>query len=217
MADLGSGAGGDAEQGAAAPEEPLEKGIDEPVMMRKGMRLVPFQMQILECKTTPLLWETANVMAAPLKVGVVQPAGAHPLPLGLQVLHAYTRLKIGSNKVSVIVCNMSDSPIFLTKGVQVAHIVSALPVPSAELSPEMKATLVEEAWPEPMSVAARQEKLLEKLNLDGVSNWTPWTTAAVRELILAFHDIFALDGNELGCMSAIEHEICISNGEPFKE
>ena len=174
-------------------------------------------MQILECKTTLLLGETAHVMVTPLKVGTVQPAGAHPLPPGLHVLHVYTRLKMGGNKVSVIVCNMSDSLIFLKKGVQVACIVSALPVPSAELSLEMEATLGEEAWPEPMSVAVCQEKLLEKLNLDGVSNWTPWNAAAMRELILAFHDIFMLDGNKLSCMSTIEHEICKSDGEPFKE
>ena len=39
---------------------------------------------------------------------------------------------------------------------------------------------------------------------------------ATRELILAFHDIFVLDGNELECTSAIGHKICI-NSEPFKE
>ena len=49
MADLGSGAGGDAEAGMVASEEPLEKGIDKPVMMREGLRLGPFQMEILEC------------------------------------------------------------------------------------------------------------------------------------------------------------------------
>ena len=78
MTDLDSGAGGDTEEGTVAPEEPLEKGIDEPVMMREGVRLGLFQMQILECKTTPLLWETAHVMVAPLKAGMVQPAGASP-------------------------------------------------------------------------------------------------------------------------------------------
>ena len=112
---------------------------------------------------------------------------------------------------------MSDSHIFLKKGVQVAHIVSASLVPSAELSPEMEAALGEEAWPEPMSVAVHQKKLLEKLNLDGLSHWTPQKAAAARELVLAFHDIFALDGDELSCMSAIEHEIHISDGKPFKE
>ena len=70
---------------------------------------------------------------------------------------------------------------------------------------------------EPMIVTAQQEKLLEKLNFDGLSNWTPRNAAAARELVLAFHDIFTLDGNELGCTSAIEHKIRINDSEPFKE
>ena len=40
---------------------------------------------------------------------------------------------------------------------------------------------------------------------------------AVRELVLAYHDMFVLESNELGCTSAIEHEICIKNDKPFKE
>ena len=39
----------------------------------------------------------------------------------------------------------------------------------------------------------------------------------MRELVLAYHDVFALERNELGCTSAIEHEIRIENGESFKE
>ena len=35
--------------------------------------------------------------------------------------------------------------------------------------------------------------------------------------MLAFHDVFALDGNELGCTSIVEHEIQITDSEPFKE
>ena len=60
-------------------------------------------------------------------------------------------------------------------------------------------------------------KLLEKLNLDGLAHWSPENAAVARELVLAYHDVFALESNELGCTSAIEHEICIENGEPFKE
>ena len=92
-------------------------------------------------------------------------------------------------------------------------VVSTLPVPPVELSPEMEATIGTETMQEPMSVTACQEKLLEKLNLDGLSNWTPRNAAAVKELVLTFHDIFALEGNELGCMSVI----CINDSEPFKE
>ena len=68
-----------------------------------------------------------------------------------------------------------------------------------------------------MLVVARQEKLLEKLNLDGLAHWSPGNVAAVRGLVLAYHDVFTLKGNELGCTSAIEHEIHIKNSESFKE
>ena len=68
-----------------------------------------------------------------------------------------------------------------------------------------------------MLVAVRQEKLLEKLNLDGLAHWSPENAAVVRELVLAYHDVFTLESNELGCTSAIEHEVRIENSEPFKE
>ena len=96
-------------------------------------------------------------------------------------------------------------------------VVSTLLVPSRELSPELEAALGEEPRPEPLLVAARQEKLLKKLNLDRLTHWSPENAVAVRELVLAYHDVFTLESNELGCTSAIEHEICIKNDEPFKE
>ena len=77
-------------------------------------------------------------MVMPLKAGETQPGGARPLPPGLHVLHAYTRLKMSSSRVSMVVRNMSESSIFLKKGVQVARVVSALPIPPAELSPELE-------------------------------------------------------------------------------
>ena len=95
----------------------------------------------------------------------------------------YTQLKMSSNKVSVVVRNMSDSPIYLKKGVQVACVVSASPVPPAQLLPEMEAALGAETACEPMTVTAWQEKLLKKLNLDDLSNWTPRNVAAARELL----------------------------------
>ena len=66
-------------------------------------------------------------------------------------------------------------------------------------------------------VQERQDKLLEKLNLDGLSEWTPRNAAIARELLLSYHDAFALEPDELGCMSPIKHEIRLSNEEPFKE
>ena len=119
------------------------------------------------------------MMVTPLRGGATQPWGAWPLPPGLHVLHTYTRLKMSSSKVSVVIRNMSESPIFLKKGVQVAQVVLALLVPLAELSPEMEVVLGTEDKRPSLLVTERQKKLLEKLNLDGLSNWTPWNAVAV--------------------------------------
>ena len=119
---------------------------------------------------------------------------------------------MSSSRVSMVVRNKSESSIFLKKG-----MVSTSPVLPTELSPEWEAILGMEDKQEPLSVAQRQTKLLEKLNLDGLSNWTPQNSMAAWNLVLAFHDIFALEGSELGCTSVVEHEIHITDSKPFKE
>ena len=143
-----------------------EGSIDELVTVWERVCLGPFQTEIIEGRVKPLLGYTLYVMITPLRVEG-QPREKKLLPLGLHVLHAYTRLKNGSGKVSLVVRNVSDSHIFLKKGVPVVRVVSASLVPPTELSPEMETMLGAESRPEPLSVAARQEKLLEKLNLDG--------------------------------------------------
>ena len=192
-----------------------EVDMDELVMVRESVHLGPFQTKIIEGWVKPLFGDTALMMITLLKVGEGQLWEARPLPLGLHVLHMYTCLKNGSGQVSLVVRNMSDD--FLKKGVPVAQVMSVSPVPPTELSLEMEAALGTEARPELMLVVARQEKLLEKLNLDGLAHWSPRNATAVRELVLAYHDVFMLENNELGCTSAIEHEIHIKNSEPFKE
>ena len=208
---------GGMDQAQTPSAESTDRGIDEPVLVKEPVRLGPFQTQILECKVKPLLGETTFVMVCPIKVGEIQLAGMHPLHPGLHVLHVLMRLKMGSGKVSVVVCNMLDNPIYLKKGMRIACVESMLPITPAELSPEVQAALGNETWPEPLSVAMQQEELLEKLNLDGLNSWTPRYTAAARELVLTLHDVFALDDNKLCCMSVIEHEICITDSEPFKD
>ena len=100
------------------------------------------------------------------------------MPPRLHVLHAYTRLKMSSSKVSVVARNMSESLMFLKKGMQVVRVVSASPVLPGELSPEMETVLEAGDKQEPLFMAEQQKKLPEKLNLDGLSNWTPQNTIA---------------------------------------
>ena len=190
VVDLGAAGDGPMEGGAAAPKSSQSSEIDELIFIKENVRLRSFQTQILECRTRPLLGESTHVMVMPLKADESQPSEAWPLFPGLHFLHTYTRLKMSSGKVSVMVRNMSDCPIFLKKGIQVAQVVLASLVPLAELSLEMEA-------------------------IPGTE--TPQNVAAAKELVLAFHEIFALDGNELSCTSATEHEIHINDSEPFQE
>ena len=68
-----------------------------------------------------------------------------------------------------------------------------------------------------MTMQERQEKLLEKLNLNGLSECSPRNAAIARELLLSYHDTFALELDKLVCTSAIKHKICLNNDKPFKE
>ena len=123
--------------------------MDELVTVRESVHLGPFQTEIIEGWVRPLLGDTAHIMVTPLKVGEGQPRDLRPLPSRLHVLHAYMCLKNGSGKVSLVVRNMSNSHIFLKKGVLVMWVMSASLVPPTELSLEMEAVLGMEARPEP--------------------------------------------------------------------
>ena len=123
-----------------ASRGPQEVEVDELVTVRESLRLGPFQTEIIVGQVKPLLGDTAHIMIALLRAEG-QLRGSRPLSLGLHILHAYTCLKNGSSNVSLVVRNISDSHIFLKKGVPVVQVVSASLVPPAELSPEMEATL----------------------------------------------------------------------------
>ena len=73
---MDSGAVGDGPtEGAATPESASGLEIDETIFMKENVRLGPFQIQILECRTKPLLWESIHVMVMPLKASKSQLGG----------------------------------------------------------------------------------------------------------------------------------------------
>ena len=113
--------------------------------------------------------------------------------------------------------NVSKSPIYLRKGVQVARLVPAMIVPPSVPALVLEGATALEAIAEPLSVVEQQVKLLDKLDLSGLKNWAPRNAKAAEQLVLSYHDVFALDKNELGCTSTVEHEIHVIDSEPFKE
>ena len=70
---------------------------------------------------------------------------------------------------------MTDNAIFLKKGVQVVHIVSTMLAPLEEAPSEQDEDT--QAPKEHITVQERQEKLIEKLDLDGLSEWSPHNAA----------------------------------------
>ena len=80
-----------------------------------------------------------HIMIVPLRHAVVESGKAHPLPPGLQVLHAYTMLTAGSKHVSIVVWNMTNSAIpHISRRVCTCSAcnVSYMLVPPAELPSE---------------------------------------------------------------------------------
>ena len=136
-------------------------------------------------------------------------------PLDYKCCMCTLYLLLGCKQISIVVRNMTEQAIFMKKGVQVAHVVSAMLAPPEEVSSKQEEDA--QAPKECMTVQERQDKLLEKLNLDSLSEWTACNATIARELLLSYHDAFALEPDELGCTSTIKHEIHLTDEEPFKE
>ena len=142
----------------------------------------PFQTEILEGKLSQVPTHDAHVVVTPLGHTESKRDGGHQLPPGIQVLHVYTTLTADSKQISIVVRNVTDQAIFLKKGVQLAHVISAELVPLDEAPSKQEDV---QTVKERMTVQERQHKLLEKLNLDGLSEWTPRNAPTARELPLS--------------------------------
>ena len=120
---------------------PMTDDVDEVVELKDNVHVGPFQTEILKGRAARAPAFHMHVMIGPIRHTEVESGKACPLPPGLQVLHTCTTLTAGSKHVSIVVQNMTDSTIFLKKGVCVAHVVSAMLVPPVEvLSEPVKGT-----------------------------------------------------------------------------
>ena len=91
--------------------------MDEVVELKDNVHVGPFQTEVLKGRAARVPAHHMHVMIMPIRCAEVESGKAHPLPPGLQVLHAYTTLTAGSKHVLIVVQNMTDSAIFLKKGV----------------------------------------------------------------------------------------------------
>ena len=77
--------------------------VDEVVELKDNVHVGPFQTEILKGRAARVPAYHMHVMIVPIRHTEVESGKAHPLPPGLQVLHAYTMLTAGSKHVSIVV------------------------------------------------------------------------------------------------------------------
>ena len=81
---------------------------------------------------------------------------------------------------------------------------------SPNQSPEPKRQKVEE-------LVKRGKLVVKQIDLSSIQNWNESLQQQVRELLMKFQDIFALNDLELGKMNLVKHHIPLTNPVPFKD
>ena len=131
----------------------------------------------------------------------------------------YIDLRGGSNSVSVVIKNTTGRAVILNKGMAFAKVVAANKIPTLHLKPGTMEALDEmQGIKRPrMSISGRRRKLIQALDLSRLQAWLSGIPKAAKELLMEYHNVFALKENELGCTSTIEHMISLTDLEPYKE
>ena len=144
-----------------------------------------------------------NVMTEPLH------RNDKALPQGLHVQSSYSTYNCGNRKTDVQLYNTKDHPIVLSKGTAVARMVAANEVPGTVVADGTVGTLQTCKWAKEgharLSVKERRKVLFEKLELSDLESWMGENKDKALNLLVEYHDIFALEDGEMGCIKAAEH------------
>ena len=69
----------------------------------------------------------------------------------------------------------------------------------------------------PKENGGRLKKILESLNLQSIESWMDQQQQSAKDLIVEYQHLFALNLNELGKTSLVQHDIKLDDTTPFKE
>ena len=194
--------------------------LDEKLLLKKKQVLLLFSNTMVHCKT----WET-QMQGYKLHVmtHAPYPEDKSGLPNGVYILKTYTKLKDGSQNVTMVLRNLTSKTIYLAPGRCIARVATANEVPKAMPSPELAKDL-EEALPKEapkLTIEEQQKLLMELLRQDGgleqLKEWPPELALKFKRMLMEHHHIFSLDKNEIGCTDTAEHIIELMDDEPFKE
>ena len=145
----------------------------------------------------------------------------------IAVVHQLQILKPGSDRVLVVLWNLSDRTLKLKRGTSVVHVEASQLVPpldgslkKGDIYEKVMKDIAKENQSKEDSLGKDDErvsKILAKLDLKGIESWTEQQQCLVKKLLEEYQHLFALNLKELGKTSLVQHEIKLSDKTPFKE
>ena len=127
-------------------------------------------------------------------------------------------LKLGLDRISIVLQNLTSRTLKLKKGMNVAHVEASQVVLPLEKPLEKEGVCRESQFKNlAKGKNERMSKILEQLDLTGIESWMEQQQCLVKKLLEEYQYLFALNLKELGRTSYVQHEIKLSNDRPFKE
>ena len=194
--------------------------LDSDVKLVKDMTIGAFETVEANgvLKKTPNHYKRINVVVDDLR------EGQHCRDIA--VVHQLQILKPGSDRIPMILWNLSGRALKLKRGTSVAHVEASQVVPpldSSAAQEDMYEKVTRDIPKENQSENSseknsdRLSKISEKLDLDGIESWTERQQCSVRKLLEEYQHLFALNLRELNKTSLVQHEIQLSDKTSFKE
>ena len=194
--------------------------LDSDVKLVGDIILGPFETIKMKgiLRKTPNHYKRMNVM--------VNDLGERRPYKDIAVVHQLQVLKPGSDRISMVLGNLSGRTLKLKKGTNVAHVEASQVVPlfnepleRGDVCEKVTEDITKESQSGDLTKekGKRMSKILEKLDLTGIESWTEQQQCSVMKLLEKYQHLFALNLKELGKTSLVQHEIRLSNNTPFKE
>ena len=198
--------------------------LDEIATVRQDIEIPPLTTRLIKIKIkTQLRGCKAHVCVTDIDSS----SGPQP-PAGIHVDDSYHVLNPCTNALVALIRNESGDHITLRKGKPIARVVLANEEPMSLIKSDMLDAIDFERGREvhtgtthpshsKLSVEQRKAKLLSTLDLSGLQSWSKDEANRAKKLLSDFHDIFSLEPLELGETKMAEHDIKLTDSEPFKE
>ena len=190
--------------------------IDSIVKLSRNTTIIPFgATEVKGVIKTPNHYKCVNV--------VIDDLPENQCCKDMVIIQQIPILKPGSNKIPVVLLNLSCRTLKIRKEMKIAHAEASKVVPSLVTSQLPNNILKRVAGNSPKSDllenlpkegGSRLEKLYVSLNLQGIESWTEQHQQSAKNLIMEYQHLFAMYVSELGRTSLVQHDLRLDDMTP---